>query len=108
VYEDKLTCNEYQKFDRNCLTCDIHHPINLNIFNFIGKLTLNNQLKILEYRKHIGFGNKKIITYIFCMCINKDNKIPAESVRVGRSGVTCWFALVSGNQVPAETEPIVR
>jgi hypothetical protein len=69
VYEDKLTCDEYQKFERTCLTCNIHHPISLNRFNFTGKLTLNNQLKTLEYRNHIGFGNKKIIPYIFCMCI---------------------------------------
>jgi len=45
--------------------------ISLNRFNFTGKLTFNKHLKTLEYRKHIGFCNKRIIPYIFCMRIDR-------------------------------------
>jgi hypothetical protein len=30
---------------------------------------------MLEYRKHIGFYNKRIIPYIFYMHIDKNNKV---------------------------------
>jgi len=49
--------------------------ISLNRFNFTGKLTFNKHLKTLEYRKHIEFYNKRIIPYIFCMHIDKNNKV---------------------------------
>jgi hypothetical protein len=34
---------------------------------------------MLEYRKHTKFGNKRIIPYILCMCIDKDNKVTKPS-----------------------------
>ena len=38
-------------------------------------MTLNKYLKMMEYRKHIRFYNKSIIPYLFCMCIDKKNKV---------------------------------
>jgi len=50
-------------------------PINLNRFNFEWKLTLNKSLKLMKNRVNIRLGNERVIPYIFCVCINKDNKI---------------------------------
>jgi hypothetical protein len=36
-------------------------------------------LKTLEYRKHIGFYNKRIIPYILYLRIDKDNKVTKSS-----------------------------
>lgn len=49
--------------------------ISLNRFNFLWKLTLNKNLEKIESRKYIRFHNKKIIPYMFLMCIYKNNKV---------------------------------
>jgi hypothetical protein len=38
---------------------------------------------MMEYKKHIRFFNKRIIPYMFCMCIDKDNKVK-KTIRVAR------------------------
>jgi hypothetical protein len=51
------------------------------------KLTFNKCLKTLKGGKHIRFGNKRIIPYMFGMHINKDNKV-TKAIRKKYRGKT--------------------
>jgi hypothetical protein len=61
-------------------------PINLNKFNFKWKPMLNKCLKTMKDRKHIRFGNKWIISYMFGMRINKYNKV-TEAIKWKHKGI---------------------
>jgi len=73
--EDKSNNDEYQWSERNRTVCGIHHPNQFEQILFLMKINAQRESEINEKQSNIRLGNKRIIPYIFCVRINKDNKI---------------------------------
>jgi hypothetical protein len=75
-YEDKSDDDGYQWSERKWTVYGIHRPNKFKQILFLMKIDAQRESEIGEKQsKHQTWQREDNVIYIFCICINKDNKI---------------------------------